>query len=137
MKKALQKLGLNPNNSLIVGSGILQALGIRNSQDIDVVASQEIFDHLKKSGNFRVAEDHGREILRNDSFEIGTEWDVLDKPYRFEDFVNDSIVINGVRFITIDFLYKAKKSWVEGNYARPKDIEDVRLIEKYMSELKG
>ena len=135
MKKVLQKLSLNPNNSIVIGSGILQVLGIRKSKDIDVVASQDVYDSLKKSGKFTVSKNHGREVLSDGIFEIGTSWKVLDKSYRFEDFTNDSIVINGVRYITIGFLYKAKKSWVDGGYARQKDIEDVRSIEKYMSKL--
>jgi hypothetical protein len=114
MKKVLQKLGLNPNNSIVIGSGILQALGIRKSKDMDIVATQEIYNSLKKSGKFTISENHGRETLADNLFEIGTSWNVLGKSYSFKDFDNDSIVIDGVRFITLDFLYKAKRSWVEG-----------------------
>ncbi len=135
MKKILQKLGLNPNNSIIIGSGILQALGIRKSKDIDIVVNQEIYDSLKKSGKFTTSKNHGRETLTDDLFEIGTSWNVLGKSHNFKDFDNDSIVIDGVRYITLDFLYKAKRSWVQGGYARQKDIEDIKLIEKYIGKL--
>ncbi len=135
MNKILQKLGLNPNNTIVIGSGILQALKIRKSKDIDLVVTREIYNSLKKSGEFTVSRNHGREVLNNDIFEIGTSWRVLDKNYSFEDFVNDSIIIGGTKYITLDFLYKAKKSWVDGGYARPKDIEDIKLIEEYMSKL--
>lgn len=135
MKSMLQKLGLNPDNSVVIGSGILQALGIRNSKDIDLVTSQEMFDSLSKSGNFSVTKNHGRNILKDDLFEIGTEWNVLGKSYKFENFLDDSIVIEGVRYITLDFLLKAKKSWINEGSARKKDIEDVKLIEKYIKNL--
>lgn len=135
MKKTLQKLGLNQDNSIVIGSGILEALGIRKSKDIDIVASQEIYDSLKKSGQFNVAENHGRKILADDKFEIGTNWTVLGKSYKFEDFIGKSIIADGVRYITLNFLYKAKKSWIRRKNARQKDIEDVKLIEKYMGKL--
>lgn len=136
MKNKLQTIGLSPENSVVIGSGILQALKIRKSKDIDVVASNEIYNSLKKSGKFTVSENHGREILKNDIFEIGTDWNVLGKPYRFEDFVKDSVIIDGVRYITLDFLYKAKRSWVNGGYARPKDIQDVQLMKEYLKSYK-
>ena len=135
MKKVLQKLGLNSNNSIVIGSGILQARGIRKSKDMDIVVTQEIYNSLKKSGKFAISKNHGRETLADNLFEIGTSWNVLGKSYRFKDFENDSIVIDGVRFISLDFLYKAKRSWVDGGYARKKDIKDVKLIEKYMNKL--
>lgn len=135
MKKTLQKLGLNQDNSIVIGSGILEALGIRKSKDIDIVASQKIYNSLKKSGQFNVAENHGREILADDKFEIGTSWTVLGKSYRFKDFIGKSIIVDGVRYITLNFLHKAKKSWIRRKNARQKDIEDVKLIEKYMGKL--
>ncbi len=129
MRKILQKLDLNPNNSIVIGSGILQALKIRKSKDIDLVVTQKIYDSLKDSGKFTVLRNHGREVLTNDIFEIGTSWRVLGKPYRFEDFANDSTVIDGVRYITLGFLYRAKKSWLS-----QKDIDDVELIEEYLKQ---
>ena len=133
MKKKIQKLGLNPDNSIVIGSGILEALRLRKSKDIDIVATQEIYGSLKKSGKFTVLENHGPEILADDKFEIGTSWTVLGKSYRFQDFIDKSIIVDGVRYITLNFLYKAKKSWIRRKNARQKDIEDVKLIEAHMS----
>ena len=73
MKKVLQKLGLKPNNSIVIGSGILQALGIRKSKDIDIIVTQEIYDSLKKTGKFDVLQNHDRESLKGGFFEIGTD----------------------------------------------------------------
>lgn len=134
MRKILQELGLNPNNSIVIGSGILQALGIRKSKDIDIVSTQKIYNSLKKSGKFVISENHGHETLADNLFEIAIDWNVLGKSYSFKDFSSNSIVIDKVRYITLDFLYKAKKSWIDGGYARPKDIEDVKLIERYMGK---
>jgi len=136
MEKTLQSIGLNSNNSVVIGSGILGALGIRKSNDIDLVVTQEKYDLLKKSGNFEVKEKRGKEILAKDLYEVMTGWDVLDKNYKFEDFLNESTIINGARYMSLDLLYRVKKSWLDDADVRPKDISDVKLIEEYLSKHK-
>src|SRR5258708_35497243 len=134
MKNNLYELGLNSNNSIVIGSGILKALKIRQSKDIDLVVTFEVYNFLKRTGKFRVTENHSREILVNNKFEIGTNWVVLGKSYEFKDFMKDSLIIDGIRYITLDFLYEAKKSWLEHADVRPKDIKDVELIENYLKK---
>lgn len=132
MKETLEKIDLTPDNCVVIGSGILQALGIRQSHDIDVVAKEEIYSKLKETGKFEIEQNHGREILKDDTFEIGTSWFVLDKAYRFEDFEKESVMIDGVRYITLDFLLRVKKSWVTEGTVRDKDLNDIKLIEEYI-----
>lgn len=136
MKEILEKLSLNSDNSVVIGSGILQALGIRKSKDIDLVVTQEVYDALKESGKFKVSNNHGRETLSDGKFEIGTNWYVLDKHYTVEDFKSESAIIDGVRYVTLDFLYRAKKSWLTQKDVRPKDVEDVKLMEEYLNKHK-
>ncbi|OGV89558.1 hypothetical protein A2Z41_01195 [Microgenomates group bacterium RBG_19FT_COMBO_39_10] len=135
MKNTLWKLRLNSDNSIIISSGILQALRIRNNKDIDVVVSQEMFNYLKKSGNFKVIESQGRETLADDMFEIGIDWLVLGKSYKLEDLIKQSLIIEGVRYITLDFLYEVKKSYASDKNVCGKDVEDIKLIENYLSKL--
>jgi len=132
MKNSLSKLRLNQNNSVVIGSGILQALSIRKSHDIDVVVNQETFDSLKATGNFKVTENHGREILADDIFEIGTSWNVLDKMYQLKDLLSESTMIDSVNYVNLEFLYKVKKSWASQENPRQKDVDDVLLIESYL-----
>lgn len=135
MRKILKKLGLKPDNSIVISSGILQALGIRKNKDIDIVVSKAVFRLLKESGRFKVINSQHRITLADDTFEIGTDWIELGKTYKLEDLIEESIVIGGVRYITIDFLYKVKKSQASKKNVSKKNIEDVKLIEKYLSEL--
>jgi hypothetical protein len=137
MKKNLETIGLDSNNSIVIGSGILQALEIRKSNDIDLVVSNETFNSLKKSGNFKIKTGFGgREVLYNDLFEIGKEWLVLGESQNLIDLSKGSIVIDNVRYLALDLLYKIKKSWITVGTAREKDIKDVKLIEKYKNNLK-
>lgn len=135
MKNKLEKLGLNSDNSVVIGSGILQVLGIRKSNDIDLVVGGDSYARLKRSKKFQIASSYNREVLKYDEFEIGTAWNVLGKQYKFDDFVKEnSLVIGGARYTTLDFLYNVKKDWSKQNDARQKDIEDVKLIEEYLKK---
>jgi|SRR3989338_751658 len=132
MNNKLNELGLDASNSIVIGSGILQALGIRISKDIDLVVSQDAYVRLKESGKFSpYVNQYKKEVLIDDLFEIGTSWDVLNKKYQFDDFKDDSIVIDEVRYVTLDFLYKVKDSWFKAGTARPKDLDDLNLIEEF------
>lgn len=87
IKDELKKLGLSPDNSIVIGSGILSTLGIRESKDIDVVVDENVYLRLSSDSRFKKSENHGREILVDDLFEIGTSWGVLGKNWEFKDFL--------------------------------------------------
>lgn len=72
----LKKLGLSADNSVVIGSGILSALGVRGSKDIDVVVDGDAYLRLSSDNSFKKIENHGREVLVDNLFEVGTSWDV-------------------------------------------------------------
>jgi len=129
---SLAELELTPRDSVVIGSGILNALGLRTSNDIDVVVTDETFERLSGDARFTTETNHGRNILADGLFEIGTYWGVLGKDQTFRDLSKQSTVIEDVRYITPEFLLAAKKSWLEDD-GRPKDFEDVRLLEDYLN----
>lgn len=133
-KNKLAELGLSSLNSVVIGSGILDALGIRKSNDIDVVVDEETYAHLKDSGRFQEEQHYGRSVLVDDSFEIGTSWGVLEKDQTLSDLTKQSAVIDDVCYITLDFLLSVKKSWLQDDNVRQKDIDDVKLIEEHLAE---
>ncbi len=135
-KDKLATLGLDARNSVVIGSGILDALGIRKSGDIDVVVDEATYAHLKESGRFQEEQHYGRSVLLDDSFEIGTSWGVLEKDQTLSDLARQSITIDDVCYITLDFLLAVKKSWLQDDNVRQKDIDDMKLIEEYMAEQK-
>ena len=132
--KLLFDLKLTTDNSVVIGSGILNALGLRPSNDIDVVVNETAFARLGQDLRFVEKQNHGRTILAFDLFEIFTAWGILGKDQTFEELSKESTVIDGVRYITPQFLLAAKKSWLADD-ARPKDITDVKLIEDYLKKI--
>ncbi|MBM3256853.1 MAG: hypothetical protein FJY98_00785 [Candidatus Liptonbacteria bacterium] len=135
IKSKLYALGLDPHNAVVIGSGILSALHLRESKDIDVVIPEEKYEELSKTRRFKKGQNHGNEVLTQDVVEIGTRWTVLGKTWKFADLLRQSTVIDGVRYITVEFLLSVKRGWLMDGSAREKDKSDVRLMEQYLSDL--
>jgi len=53
IKGKLNEFGLNPGNAVVIGSGILNALKIRGSNDIDVVVTLEKYQSLALDSRFK------------------------------------------------------------------------------------
>jgi hypothetical protein len=130
----LKKLNLNTENSVVIGSGILNELGIRKSQDIDLIVDQKAFDRLKKRSQFAKKTLNGNALLVGKNLEIMTHDYIFNKNYSFTDFLRESAVFDNVRYIKLEFLLKIKESWVVDGTARPKDIKDIKLIKSYLSQ---
>ncbi len=130
-KNELTRVGLNSNNAVVIGSGILDALNLRESGDIDIVVTEEKYKELLSDSSFRKIKKRGKELITDGLLEIETSWTVIGKTWKFNDLLNYSIVIEGVRYNTIQFLLDAKRSWIANGTGRKKDIDDVRLIEQY------
>ena len=129
IKNKLNEIGLTSDNSIVIGSGILSVLSIRESKDIDIVVDEDTYTRLSSNDGFEKAVNHGREVLTHGLFEIGTSWRALGRSHNLNDFLSNSTVIDGVRHITLKFLLEAKKSWLKDGDARQKDIEEIKLME--------
>lgn len=131
----LNNLGLNSDNAVVIGSGILNALNLRESGDIDVIVTKEKYQELLDSGRFTKEQNHGCEVLADGFLEIGTKWIVAGKIWEFADLLNHSTVIDGIRYNSIKFLLEVKRRWIADGEGRQKDINDVNLMEQYLSKL--
>ncbi len=121
----LPELELSPQQYIIVGSGVMDALGIRRANDVDFVAPPEVFDGLAERG-WNKAEDSPS--LVKGSFEVYLAWDSNNGEPNFEDLMSTRQVIEQYTFVKLDRLLDWKK-----RVARPKDLKDVELIETYLT----
>lgn len=132
-RKELSKLSLDETNSIVINSGILNALGIRESHDIDISVNEEVFEELKSNKNLNlITNEFGRPMLVNDTVDISLGWvQNSNLSFIYEDLLKDNctIVIDGVRYLNLETLLEGKKLW-----GREKDKEDVKLIERYLKK---
>lgn len=121
----LKKLDLPYDSFVVVGSGILGALNIRESADIDLIVSQEVYDRLELEGW-----DHGKwdeqVVLKKDLFDVGRIWfgDPVDA------LIKKAQYIDGIPYLSLDDVFAWKK--VAG---REKDLRDLMLISAYRENL--
>lgn len=128
----LKQLKLDPQNSVVIGSGIMGKLGIRASDDLDLVVKQSDYERLAADSQFHLEVHYGREILVGDKIEIGTDWKVFGEPRDFDKLMENSVVIDSVRYCALDFIYDVKKYWIDRKDSpRAKDFRDLELIDEY------
>lgn len=136
IKPKLELFSLTPSNSIVIGSGILNALGIRESKDIDLVVDTNTYGRLSRNSRFERKINGEKEILVWDLFEIGTSWTVVGKKWLFDELFKQSIVIDDVRYITIEFLLTAKRGWVKNDETpRQKDLDDIKMMKDYLGNV--
>ncbi len=130
----LKEYSLTTDNSIVIGSGILNALSIRSCNDLDIVVTAEAFKRLNLDSTFKHSFSLNTNLLVKNTLEIGQELSVKEwnKSLKFEDLKKDSIVINQVRYITLEFLLKLKNIWATNPNPREKDLNDIKVIEEYL-----
>lgn len=115
------KLNLMTNSYVVVGSGILGALGIRESNDIDLIVSQNVFDDFEAQG---WAHDSwpDQPTLTNGLFELGVHW----YGKRVDELLENAQYIDSIPYLSLEDVYEWKK-----RLGRDKDLRDLGLIENY------
>ena len=73
-------------------------------------------------------------MLLNNVFEICKTWEIEEwnKVYRLDDFKKDSVIIDNVRYISLNFLLKYKQLLASRHNPREKDINDIEIIKGYL-----
>lgn len=125
-QQILEQLGINPNDAIIVGSGVLAAYGIRDANDIDLMVRRTTFDNLAQSGHTVGYYNDGTRKISDSNFEIMYSW--LGATY--DDILPHTVVIDELTFISLPFLRSMKQK-----QGRAKDQDDIERIDKYTSSL--
>lgn len=132
IKAILSEAHLDSDNAIVIGSGILNALELRKSDDVEVIVSDQVYNNIQKNGSFKEKDTKGRMSLESGLLDVGKSWTIVDQQWTFESLLEHSIVIDDVRYITVEFLCNAKTSWLLNGEFRQKDKDDVVLMNTYL-----
>ncbi|MDR2063358.1 MAG: class I tRNA ligase family protein [Candidatus Nomurabacteria bacterium] len=133
----VKKLGLPLDEVLVFGSGIMDVLGMKESDDIDLIVSDKVFEAIENSGQWSsVYKKAIDKIMRKkivDGMEVetsgGYDWlDWYDEKSGFKGLIQRAEKIDGVNFVNLPDLLDWKKSM-----NREKDQKDIKLIEEYLA----
>jgi hypothetical protein len=124
-----KKLDLPPEQYLIFAGGSLATHGIRETGDVDMVVTPELFASLKESGVWKHStrwEDNIEFLARGD-VEIASklEWD--EYPVTLVEAKSREDIIDGIPFMSLKDIIQFKQA-----YGRKKDQRDIMLIKEYL-----
>lgn len=125
----VKELGLPLDQMIIIGSGILDQLGIRQSTDIDVAVDRAVLEKIARSSNWakKLDKNQRRYLVKCDgSAEIWDGWEIDGRIVEYDELLDHAVEYDGVKFVNLDFL-RRWKNW----RGREKDIQDVRLIDEW------
>ena len=127
----VKKLDLPPGEYVVIGAGILEALGIRNTHDVDIIVAQKLFEKLRESKIYKEEIRWNKIFLIGNQIEIGIKLDWENYSTTIKEAINTATIIDGVPFLTLEETIKFKKAM-----GREKDFKDIELIEKYLKDSK-
>ena len=125
----VKELGLPLDQIIIIGSGILDQLGIRRSTDIDVAAGRAVLEEIARSDGWaeKLDKNQRQYLVRCDgSAEIWDGWEIDGRVIEYDELLDYAVEYDGVKFVNLDFL-RRWKSW----RGREKDVQDMRLIDEW------
>ena len=126
----VKALNLPLDQIIVIGSGILDQLGIRPASDIDLAASPDLMKNLsEESGDWiKKFDDNQRFYFVKDdgSAEVWDGWEFNGQVVGYGELLSQSVEYDDVRFVNLEFLSRWKK-W----RSREKDVQDVKLIDEW------
>lgn len=129
----VKELELPLEQIIVIGSGILDQLGIRRAEDVDIAASPELIKKLSKyNGDWTKKLDGNQRpyfVKTDGSAELWDGWEFDDRVVGYYDMLSHSAVYDEVRFVNLEFL-RRWKNW----RGREKDIRDVELIDEWRAK---
>lgn len=123
----VQKLNIPLDQTVVIGSGVLDALGLREAGDVDLVLSPQLFDTLSQDSMWHRATKHDEPILTYGDAEAFLSWG-SDAVPNFEALYSDGVTVGDVRFANPRFVI----DWKRGRM-NDKDKADIALLEDYLS----
>ena len=125
----VKELGLPLDQMIIIGSGILDQLGIRQSADIDVATNLEALEEIARSDGWvkKLDKNQRQYLVKHDgSVEIWDGWEIDGRIVEYDELLGYAVEYDGVKFVGLDFL-RQWKDW----RGREKDMRDIRLIDEW------
>lgn len=129
-----------PIGQYVVVGGALEAHGIRKSGDVDIIATNELFDELIEQGwtqyllnTYDVGEDGTKRKVNKGDVDVMTEfsWKAVTIA-RTPELIARAEIIQGIPFVPLRLLLQ----WKEVS-EREKDSRDAELLRDYLKSHKG
>lgn len=126
--KKVKSLGLPTGSYIVFGSCPMALAGIRESADIDLLVSPELFQSLREQGWREVVKSENDKPLVKGDFEAHAQWNFSSYQPTLDHLLESADIQQDVPFASLTEVRKWKQS-----SGRPKDIADIKLIDEYLA----
>lgn len=125
----VRKMDLPLGKYAVLGSGPLAIRRVRDTKDIDLIVTPDIYAYYKKQKDWKIRFAYGNFFLRKGNLEIWKKIGFWKSRVSIRDFINRAELIDGLPFVNLhDFIYWKKKGF------RDKDKEDAKLAEDWINK---
>ncbi|WP_174493388.1 zinc ABC transporter substrate-binding protein [Acinetobacter sp. Marseille-Q1623] len=128
----IQKLEFPNTDFIIVGGGALVIRNLRETSDLDIVVTAELFEKLKNDNKWSYTiRPNGKPKLYKDFVEVYLDVNTDDFQRTTSQLFENADIFNQIQFINLQTLMQLKQS-----YRREKDLHDIELIQTYLATQK-
>lgn len=126
---SLNKLSLGPEDYVLVGSAVLEALHLRRANDIDIVVRDEVYERLRDEKHWKeFTLPSGRHVLSRDDYNVMRNWMGLS----YARLQKNAWTADGLVLMHVAELINKKRQ-----LARRKDDADIALLRDYLRRHDG
>ena len=105
----VKKLDLPLGQYVVIGSGIMAQLGLREANDVDIAVTAALYATLRASGDWDEEERYGKIFLKQGAVEINPRLDWERYATTTEEAIASATIIDGVPFINFNELVMFKR----------------------------
>ena len=124
----IKELNLPSTQYIIVASSVLDVLGIRKASDIDIAVTKDLFNKMRKTGEWEEVEKYNKIFLKKEGFDIIPQLDWENYTTTTEEAISNALIIEDIPFMNLNELIKFKTA-----LGREKDFRDIKLINEYLN----
>lgn len=121
----VKDLNLPIGKYALFGSAPLGIRDLKECHDIDIIVAEDLWNEYRKKGWEIKIMPHGSQYLWNNEIELWKDW--APGQWNIEQMINDSELIDELPFVKLEKVLE----WKRIN-AREKDLNDIKVIEKFL-----
>jgi hypothetical protein len=123
----IHNLNFSAESYVVIGGAAMAARSIKETNDIDIVVTPDVFEFCKQNGWEYHSRPNGKPGLSKGVVELYLDVNCGKFNPSFQELRSRAEIINGVPICSLEDLLSFKTE-----YARQKDIQDIELIESYL-----
>ncbi len=125
----VKNLRLKKGTYVVIGGAVLDALHLRQTNDVDLVVDDETYELFRETKHWKeFTQANGKKVLTHDEYNMMKSW----MGQSLSKLLRNSFEVEGVAMMGIDDLIESKR-----HLARRKDFSDISLLRGYLQRHRG